>query len=552
MKYGLGPVFGNEWLTTSRRWQVYAGRALFVAALLVGLWSVWVSRVSGQQIPTIQLQAFVGQGFFMAIVFTQMTLILLIAPAATAGSICQDRSSGKLIQLLGTDLSDSEIVLGKLAARILPVVGLVCCALPVLALCSLLGGVDPLALAGAFAVTVSLAVFGCALALTFSVWASKPYEVLMATYGCFGIWLLAIPIWDFLGSHWGFATSPDWTIPSHPFYLAFAPYVQPGKVGPLGFLAFMAGMAIASALLAAVAIWKMREVVTDEKGETGSAIRADASETEDGTSNRRWFGLGASPVLDRNPILWYEARRKQQSPWVRTMIRIYYAIAVGFTMVAIFDIIRPGVFPSGWLCGYVVSFQVVIGLPIVLLSAVTALVEERARGSLDVLLATPLSTRQIVLAKWWSAFRDVPRLLILPTIVTIAAAWQNASWIPAAALGAAIISAAAFWTSLGLAISTSVPRLGRAVSLAVGIYAIVSLAWPILTKTVFPREGSGLAAVSPFYGCFDLTVSLFLPDYVSETFPWILGWITCQAVAAVLLLAATLATFDRSLGRMQG
>ena len=127
MRHGLGPVFGNEWLTTSRRWQVYAGRALFVSALLVGLWSVWVSRVSGQQIPTIQLEAIVGQGFFMAIVFTQMTLILLIAPAATAGSICQDRSSGKLIQLLGTDLSDSEIVLGKLAARILPVLGLACC-----------------------------------------------------------------------------------------------------------------------------------------------------------------------------------------------------------------------------------------------------------------------------------------------------------------------------------------------------------------------------------------------------------------------------------------
>ena len=123
---------------------------------------------------------------------------------------------------------------------------------------------------------------------------------------------------------------------------------------------------------------------------------------------------------------------------------------------------------------------------------------------------------------------------------------------PGRGIGAAIISAAALWTSLGLAISTWVPRLGRAVSLAVGIYAIVSLAWPILSKTVFPKEGSGLAAVSSFYGCFDLTVSLFFPDYVSETFPWILGWITCQAVAAVLLLAVTLATFDRSLGRMQG
>jgi len=44
----------------------------------------------------------------------------------------------------------------------------------------------------------------------------------------------------------------------------------------------------------------------------------------------------------------------------------------------------------------------------------------------------------------------------------------------------------------------------------------------------------------------------FVPDYVADSFSWIVGWITCQAVAAALLLVATLATFDRSLGRMQG
>ena len=60
----LGPVFVNEWLTTSRRWQVYAGRSVFVAALLVGLWSAWVSRASNQGVPTIQIMASVGQGFF--------------------------------------------------------------------------------------------------------------------------------------------------------------------------------------------------------------------------------------------------------------------------------------------------------------------------------------------------------------------------------------------------------------------------------------------------------------------------------------------------------
>ena len=53
----------------------------------------------------------------------ELTLVMLAAPAATAGAICVDRARGTLAHMLATDLSDPEIVLGKLAARLLPVLG---------------------------------------------------------------------------------------------------------------------------------------------------------------------------------------------------------------------------------------------------------------------------------------------------------------------------------------------------------------------------------------------------------------------------------------------
>jgi ABC-type transport system involved in multi-copper enzyme maturation permease subunit len=225
---------------TCRRWQVYAGRALFVGVLLAGLSSVWVSQASGRTSLTIQAMAGVGLRFFRAIAVTQLTLVILAAPAATAGAICQDRSSGKLRQLLATDLTDSEIMLGKVAS-------------------------------------------------------------------------------------------------------------------------------------------------------------------------------------------------------------------------------------------------------------VTALVEERARGSLDVLLATPLSTRSIVLAKWWGAFRELPRLLALPVGVAAMIAWRNDRWQLLGMLFLFIISAAAFWTSVGLALSTWVSRLGRAISSAVILYVLIALGWPMLTRTLFwGPVGAGL------------------------------------------------------------
>ena len=104
--------------------------------------------------------AALGESFFIAVAGTQLTLVLLIAPAATAGVICLNRARGTLSHLLMTDLSNAEIVLGKLAARLVPVLGLVGCTLPLLGILTLLGGIDPNALFGAFLVTLGVALLG--------------------------------------------------------------------------------------------------------------------------------------------------------------------------------------------------------------------------------------------------------------------------------------------------------------------------------------------------------------------------------------------------------
>ena len=96
--------------------------------------------------------------------------------------------------MLVTDLSDSEIVLGKLAARLLPVLGLVAGSWPVMAIGTLLGGIDPTALTLAFAVILAMALVGCTMAMALSVWARKTQEVVLATYTVLGLILLAYPV----------------------------------------------------------------------------------------------------------------------------------------------------------------------------------------------------------------------------------------------------------------------------------------------------------------------------------------------------------------------
>jgi hypothetical protein len=224
-------------------------RAGFVGAILVGMMVVWhsVNRQyrPGQTVPLNTLASY-GQSLFTTIVSIELTLVLLAAPAATAGAVCVDKARGTLDHMLATDLASAEIVLGKCGVRLAPVLGLIACVLPLSALSSLLGGIDPNALVGSFLTAIACAFLGCSLAFTLSVWGRKTHEVLMLTYLILILWvsiplLMTIVASPLLGST-PRSLAPilwDWVTCSNPFYLVFAPYTVPGKIGMLTYLVFL-------------------------------------------------------------------------------------------------------------------------------------------------------------------------------------------------------------------------------------------------------------------------------------------------------------------------
>ena len=128
-RVGPGPVFIYESLIIARRRHVHAGRVLFVLAMLAGLWISWWNNVDtpgpgqppGSRPAAMQALARAGVLFFFALAGIQLSMVLLVAPAATAWRSAQDRARGVLAQMATTDLSDSEIVLGKLFSRLAPI-----------------------------------------------------------------------------------------------------------------------------------------------------------------------------------------------------------------------------------------------------------------------------------------------------------------------------------------------------------------------------------------------------------------------------------------------
>lgn len=587
-RWGLGPVFAFESLISARRWQVYALRASFVALLLAGLGIVWLnvcySARPGRPVaaggPTFQQLAELGANFFYALAGVQLSLVMLAAPAFAAGSICMDRARGTLLHLMVTDLSDAEIVLGKLGSRLAPVFGLICCAVPVAALAALLGGIDFAALAGLFAVSVSLAILGCAMAMAVSVWATKTHEVLMAVYMMTCLWLLALPIWWMSVTSSGVAAPPAWFQKLNPYVLVFAPYSSPGFAAFFDFAVFVALVLLIALGLVVLSVWRMRPVVVAQGGRSDKAPRGAWR------VRRRLLPSWTGPTLDGNPVLWREWHRNRPS----RLGRLLWACILGVTWIMAAwgtrEAIVNGVSNRPDALGMAFVFQLMFGSLMLSAMSPTALAEERVRGSLDVLLSTPMSTTSIVLAKWWGMYRWVLLLAVLPMyalgfmaavapdIPSYALTWVSKvtpplvplnSWdrVFVATFGPAdFLASGAAIVSLGLALATWVRRLGRAVAISVIIFVLGGVGWIFLlevlvhTLALNSMEHRWIAQIlvsfSPIAGPINAMSIVHGTSQYSRAVMWYGTFIVIliKAAVALLLLALTVRTFDRCMGRI--
>lgn len=541
---GPGPVFAFELLRTSRRWQMYAARSAFVAGQLAALGLVW-SAVAGRGPMSIHEQADVGWRFYRALAAIQLALALLAAPAATAGAFYFDRARGTLAQLLTTDLTAAEVVLGKLAARLVPLAGTVLCGVPFLALGMLFGGIDPASVIGLLLVTLGAAMLGCTLALALSVWGTTLTEVVLATYAVWLVVILLPPTWWVVRANGAVPWPlPDWMEATSPVLLVFSPG-RSGDCADIGETSWFLGVCVAtSAALAAVAAWRLRPAVAREP---------------DGA--RRRVGLGRlgrwlpGPSLDANPVLWREWHARRPTRGVLILWLLYAALAVACTAGVAW---MTGHFPSGGPAPLLNALQVAAGMLMLSISAASALAEERVHGSLDVLLATPLPTRSVVWGKWWGTFRMVPVLAVPPGLATAAVAWHHGHWSGVALVIGLVVAYGAALTSLGLALATWVPRLGRAVGLCVAAHVGVTVGWAVfamlLTRHAPGLTGPGLASFSPFLGVVLPTVQMHMGKFSAfewnQVVGWVAFWILADVALAAVLLKAVLVTFNRCLGRV--
>ena len=135
-------------------------------------------------------------------------------------------------------------------------------------------------------------------------------------------------------------------------------------------------------------------------------------------------------------MLWREWHRSRPSLWMTILVALLGGTTGLACCIGAFVVWRDGVVAFGvpgpaqlaGTFGYLI--QLILGLVMLSVLAPMSLSEERQRGSLDVLIATPLSTWAIVLGKWWGTFRLVPVLAIGPGLMAFALATARRAAVP--------------------------------------------------------------------------------------------------------------------------
>jgi ABC-2 type transport system permease protein len=166
----MNPMIRKELRQRMRERRSWVLPSLYLAALgATVVMAYYFSIQQNSQQPLGDLQgAQIGITVFLTVAFSQMALLLLLAPVFSAGTLTIEKEQRTLAMLLTSLLTPAQIWWGKFVSAMLFLAMLLVSALPVLSLAFSLGGVGPEELARTTAMSLLILAAICSLGLYFS------------------------------------------------------------------------------------------------------------------------------------------------------------------------------------------------------------------------------------------------------------------------------------------------------------------------------------------------------------------------------------------------
>jgi ABC-type transport system involved in multi-copper enzyme maturation permease subunit len=573
-----GPVFNVELLTTARRARYYALRLGYGLLLLFFIWqnAPWhytrSSRWNDGRM-SIQEMAEFGEVTFRLFVGLQGSAVLFLTPALVAGAVAEEKQRKTLHYLLASRLTSSEIILGKLSARLLQVMTFLTIGLPVMSLLSLFGGVDPQLVWISYAATLTSTLFVAALSMLISTYTRRPREAISLAYVLELGWFFiptSIPFFVRWSPFWAglyewFRPINDWLAPSSPFYL-ITPQASSSNAALIEAVFWMMGLQlIYGTLFVAVAVARLRPVFRKE-GEGSRWL----------TATGRGRRLLPRPACGDDAMLWKERYVSRTTVSTKIVGALVGFVIFGLLVYAMVELALPAfkeLGASGYgstgpaqesLSGYLrlMTGLIYVGWALGLASASsTSVVQEREADTWTSLITAPLSGLEIVRAKMIGAFwgmRWIGLILLGPWLTGLAAGAVH----PLGFVAVVIETAVFLWfiAALGTCISVRAKSSARAMTATMAILFVLNGGYTMCCIPFQPNSPFVAAGVTPFL----VTVSLFTYEefrqllsaqylgsgwHHGEIFATCFAGVSAYAAAAFALTILTINQFDEWIGR---
>lgn len=427
----VGPVFQREVITAPRSLRLYLTRAGYVAALFGLVFTAWLILFGAKQQSGLGDLARFGSAIFTVLAPLQLAVAVAFSALLTGAAVAQEKDRRTFDLLLMTNLSNTELVLGKLLASMLSVLVLAVSATALLMLITLLGGVSYSQVARVVAVTFAAAAVSGSLGSTIALWREKTFQSLALTALLLVLWLLGGEVLaaGALGQQWAGLSAEHWAVALSPLRAIFAAVRPLAPEGDLSavvtwwqtpvnlFLLFATTTTLLLNLwaIARVRVWnpmqevqpRLQEPKLDK--ETVAAV-ADVTTVPSRVASRR--------VWD-NPILWREIGTWAYGKKI-IVVRLAYLVIFSICAAALVSVLGD---PSDGLSqaasGVTMAARplvplLVLGLILVNALAVTSLTNERDLRALDLLLVTDLTPKEIIFGKLGGIFYNSKEMILLP------------------------------------------------------------------------------------------------------------------------------------------
>jgi ABC-type transport system involved in multi-copper enzyme maturation permease subunit len=535
----VGPLFRYELTRLARRGLQPRLRAVFAGLLLGALLLTYLNAVPGQsplgvlvrvdQPLSIDEASRFGERFLISFLVVQFVVVVVATPAVVGGAIAEEKERGSLDFLLSSPLSAREIVLGKMAARLVFVGAVVLTGLPVLTLTMFFGGVDAGLLLAGYAITLLTVLSHGAYALYLSVKTGELRPTLIQTYA-------VVVVLGVFGFCCGCLVVPGLLSPfSTLFYhLTGSRLVVPGFWPDQ--VRVVAGYAAVHVALTVWFLWQAVEMVREPATyrPTPLAHRPVGYVYPDDGGwlprhpglTRRWrFVPPLQP--DEDPLLWKEkwfGPRLGPPPEsnARACLFAVLVLVAVFGLIVIFlwtyNRLTRGL-SIGDIYGGLGQAMAVVLLPLLVLGvgllAAGSVATERQRQTLDGLLALPGDRADVIRAKARTALR-AGRLVAVVLAGFFAAGWFTGGFALVTLLTAPVTAAGWVVAALGFGMWLSVrsPTSVRSTGYFLGAILAVSflppLAAPLVRDSVTARGDpaadlveAAVEGLSPIWGALN-------------------------------------------------